>query len=355
MMKRDEIRSDFFTGKKEKKDRTQTTTHPRGCKQMDRKKRPSETLEVLGKRAAKFVKAQDSRLSDGDEQKIMHRPHDFEVQQVELALENAELERKVSERTAELTLAVAALENEIEDRRQTEAALRKSQRQLRELSRQILDAQENERKLIAQNIHDSISGSLAAIKLAVEEKIDSMGPKPAIEASWLETIISYLDETIKESRRISAHLRPSLLDDLGLLPTVSWFCREFEQLHASIQIEQQLDVAEAEIPEMVKVIVYRVLQESMNNVAKHSGATRVRLQLVKTGNRIEFCVADNGCGFDSAEKFTSSVALTGYGLSGMRDRTLLGDGKFEISSEKGKGTKVHISLPFSADVGGGWR
>jgi len=292
-------------------------------------------------------------LSDDDKQNIMHRPHEVEAQHVELALQNEELERKVSERTAELTLAVAALENEIEDRRQTEAALRKSQRQLRELSRQILDAQENERKLIAQEIHDSIGGSLAAIKFALEEKLESMGQNPSPEVISLEKIISQVDETIKESRRISAHLRPSLLDDLGLLPTVSWFCREFEQVHANIQIEQQLDVAEDEIPEMVKVIVYRVLQESMNNVAKHSGATRVRLQLAKTYNRIEFCVADNGCGFDSAEKFTSSTALTGYGLSGMRDRTVLGDGKFEIASEKGKGTKVHVSLPCSADVSGG--
>jgi len=287
---------------------------------------------------------QDMKLSAGDEQDIMCRAHEPEAKHVELVDQNMELERKVRERTAELTMTIAALEDEIENRRQTEVELQKSQEKLRDLSRQILRAQENERKLIAQNIHDSISGSLAAIKLAVEEKINSKGSKPAIEVSWLETIISYLDETIKESRRISAQLRPSMLDDLGLLPTISWFCREFEQMHSNMQIERELDVAEEEIPEMVKTIVYRVLQESMNNIAKHSGATQVLLQLVKNDSRIEFRVADNGCGFDADKISEGSNALSGYGLSGMQDRTELGDGTLEISSEKGRGTTVRVSF-----------
>ena len=294
---------------------------------------------------------QDMKLSEGDEQDIRRRAHEPQTKHVELAHQNMELERKVRERTAELTMTIAALEDEIETRRQTEAALQKSREKMRDLSRQILRAQENERKLIAQNIHDSISGSLAAIKLALEEKINSKGSKPAIEVSWLETIIAYLDETIKESRRISAQLRPSMLDDLGLQPTISWFCREFEQMHSNIQIERELDVAEEEIPETVKAIVYRVLQESMNNIAKHSGATQVLLQLARTDSRIEFSVADNGCGFDADKVFEGSNALSGYGLSGMQDRTVFGDGAFEISSEIGKGTTVRVSLPCSSDAG----
>ena len=90
-----------------------------------------------------------------------------------------ELEHKVQERTVELALTIQALQNEIEDHRLTEAALRRSQEQLRDLSRKILDAQENERRMVAQEIHDSIGGSLAAIKFALEEKIDSMGQNPS--------------------------------------------------------------------------------------------------------------------------------------------------------------------------------
>jgi signal transduction histidine kinase len=317
---------------------------------MDWKKRPSKSVEALGKGTEDLIMNQDMKLSEGDEQDIMRRAHEPETKHVELAHKNMELEHKVRQRTAELTMTIAALENEIETRRQTEVALHKSREKLRDLSRQILRAQENERKLIAQNIHDSISGSLAAIKLVLEEKINSIGPKSAIEVNWLETIIAYLDETIKESRRISAQLRPSMLDDLGLLPTISWLCREFEQLHSNIQIERQLDIAEEEIPETVKAIVYRVLQEAMNNIAKHSGATQVLLQLAKNDSRIEFKVADNGCGFDTDKIFGESNALSGYGLSGMRDRTELGDGTFGISSEKGRGTTVRVSLHCSPDA-----
>lgn len=234
---------------------------------------------------------------------------------------------------------------DITERKQAEEEVKRTGQQMRELSRKILDAQENERKLVAQEIHDSIGGSLAAIKFALEEKLDSMGQNPSPEVISLERIISQVDETINESRRISARLRPSLLDDIGLLATISWFCREFEKVHPEMQIEQQLGVAEDEVPEMLKTVIYRVLQEAMNNAVKHSDANRIRLQLDKQDNRIEFSVADNGCGFDPEEKFTESTVTSGFGLSGMRDRTMLCDGKFEVASKKGKGTTVHISLP----------
>jgi len=274
--------------------------------------------------------------------------HDRSRREAKAALKKAkdELEQKVRERTAELAMTIQALQNEIEERRQTEAALRRSQEQLRKLSRTILDAQENERKLVAQEIHDSISGSLAAVKFALEEKLDSMGQNPSPDVISLEKIVSQVDATIKECRRVSAHLRPSLLDELGLLPTLKWHCREFENLHPDLHIEQQLDAAEDDIPEKLKVVIYRVLQEALNNVAKHSGASRVRLLLEKQDRRIEFTIADNGSGFDPEKKIAESTITGGFGISGMRDRTLLCDGKFEITSEKGKGTKVHISLPY---------
>jgi signal transduction histidine kinase len=256
-----------------------------------------------------------------------------------------ELEQTVRERTAELTVTIQALENEIVEHRQAETALRKSQVQLRELSRQILEAQENERRMVAQEIHDSIGGSLAAIKFALEEKLEYMEKNPQTEVISLEKIVSYVDTTIKETRRISAHLRPSLLDDIGLLATISWFCRDFEKLHPEMQIDQQLNVTENDIPEMLKVIVYRVMQEALNNVGKHSEATQVRLQLDKRDNHLQLRIRDNGRGFDPAGKSSGSTVSGGFGLSGMRDRTSLCDGEFEIASEKGKGTTVRISLP----------
>ena len=234
---------------------------------------------------------------------------------------------------------------DITERKQAEEKVRQTGKQMRALSRKILDAQENERKRVAHEIHDSISGSLAAIKFALEEKLESMGHSPSSKGISLEKIISYVDQAISESRRISVNLRPSLLDDLGLLATISWFCREFEKMHPDLKIVQQMELVEDQIPEMVKVVIYRILQEAMNNVAKHSDATRVRLHLAKNGKQIEFSVTDNGRGFDPEEKFLESTTISGFGLSGMRDRTTLCDGRFEIASKKGEGTTVHISLP----------
>jgi signal transduction histidine kinase len=262
------------------------------------------------------------------------------------------LEQIIQERTAELTITIQALENEITEHRQTEIALREYQVQLSELSRKILEAQENERKKVSQEIHDSIGGSLAAIKFALEEKLESMEQNSQSNVISLEKIVTYVDETIKETRRISAHLRPSLLDDIGLLATISWFCREFEKLHPEMQIEQQLNVAENMVPEKLKIVVYRVLQEALNNIGKHSEATRVRLELNKRDNRIELTVADNGCGFDPGEKLSDATVASGLGLSGMQDRTTLCDGKFEIVSEKKKGTTLRISLPCDAESSG---
>jgi signal transduction histidine kinase len=124
-------------------------------------------------------------------------------------------------------------------------------------------------------------------------------------------------------------------------------------VYPDIQIEQQLNVSEDEIPEILKVVIYRILQEAMNNIAKHSDATRVHLQLDKRDNRIEFSVADNGCGFDPEEKSSESTVASGFGLSAMRDRTMLCDGRFEIISREAKGTTVHISLPCSSELTGG--
>lgn len=283
---------------------------------------------------------------------MQRHANDKARREAETALQkaHAELELKVRERTADLAMTIQALELEIEEHRQTELALQKSQAQLRRLSHKILDAQENERKLIAQEIHDSISGSLAAVKLVMEQKLTAMGQLPAKNAISLENIIAHIEEIIKESRRISAHLRPSLLDDGGLLATIGWFARECEQLHLNLIIEQQLDVAEDQIPEMLKVVIYRVLQEAMNNVIKHSEATRVRLQLSPFENCLELTVADNGCGFDPREKKPSDPsAASGFGLTGIEDRVQLCKGKFEIASEKGKGTTLRVLLPCGPD------
>jgi signal transduction histidine kinase len=133
-------------------------------------------------------------------------------------------------------------------------------------------------------------------------------------------------------------LRPSLLEDLGLLPTIGWLCREFGEAHSAISIDRKINIEEREIPSSLKLVIFRILQEALHNVAKHSQASLVYLSLNKAGEKIELIIADNGQGFNVKE-----TPRHGLGLLSMRERTEFSRGSFSIESAKGKGTILRIT------------
>lgn len=234
------------------------------------------------------------------------------------------------------------------DHSETLAALRESEHQLRVLSAKLLEAQENERKIIARELHDSIGASLTAIRYGLEEKLHHMGKGGSPpEGISLEQIISIVRDTIEEAHRISSNLRPSALDDMGLLAAIRSFCRELHEVHAEIQIETEIAVEEDEIQEPLKITMYRVLQEALNNVFKHSEADTVHVSLKKTKSSLELSIRDNGQGFDPEKMLSPGKQMGGMGLLGMKERTELSNGTFEIVSGKGKGTVIKAGWPLS--------
>ena len=234
---------------------------------------------------------------------------------------------------------------DITERKRTEEALTESEKRLRSLSSQLLVAQEKERKLIAQEIHDSIGASLAATKFKVEDVITKIGENRPETRAALGSILPMLQEVIQEARRIQMALRPSILDDLGILATISWFCREFESIHSHINIRQEINIEESKVPDSLKTVIYRVLQEAMNNIAKHSKADRINLLLRKMDGAIELGIEDNGEGFDPEEALARIGTNRGFGLSSMRERTELSGGSFSIKSSKGAGTVIKAMWP----------
>jgi signal transduction histidine kinase len=148
-----------------------------------------------------------------------------------------------------------------------------------------------------------------------------------------------VQNSIEEVRRISSDLWPSTLDDLGLLLTVNWFCRNFQSIYSAIQVEKKVQIQENEVPAPLKTVIYRVLQEAMNNVAKYSQTAEVQLSLQKVDSRIELTVKDFGIGFDM------QGSPRGLGLASMKERTELSGGTFHISSKPGEGTVVRASWP----------
>jgi signal transduction histidine kinase len=214
--------------------------------------------------------------------------------------------------------------------------------ELRFLYSRILTAQEEERKRIAREIHDSISSSLSAVKYGLESHL-----KKIRKDAPLESLITATRIAIEESRRIMADLRPGILDDLGIIATISWVCREFEKIYSAIQIRKEIEVEEEEMPEPLKIVIFRILQEALNNIAKYSKANLVLVSLKKNGRRLELTIEDNGIGFNMEEMLARERSKKGLGLESMRERAEYTSGSFDIESGHGRGTTVRASWPLS--------
>jgi PAS domain S-box-containing protein len=236
--------------------------------------------------------------------------------------------------------------------KQIEEELRLSEARLRLLSSQVLLAQETERKRIAKELHDGIGQYLSAIKYRVEHALVRKGPPQGQETEFLKDMIPVIQEAIEEIRRICMDLRPSILDDLGILATLSWFCREFQKTYTHIRIEQDISAGEEQIPGPLKIIIFRITQEALNNIAKHSRAGHVRLGLGLDEERLLLEIQDNGRGFQVEEATDGKAEGRGMGLAGMKERTELSGGEFQIRSNQGRGTLIRAAWPLiNADAG----
>jgi PAS domain S-box-containing protein len=246
----------------------------------------------------------------------------------ELRKSRDELEVRVQERTAELT---------------------QSKKQLRILASQILTAQEDERKRIALEVHDVLGSSLSAIKFKAEEALQRLpqnGTLNILISKPLEALIPLVHDTIEEARRIQVNLRPPLLDDLGIVTTLSWFCRRFETIYSNVKVEQAITIREEEVADHLKIILFRITQEAMNNIGKYAKADSVYLGLQKIDNSaIELCIKDNGEGFDPESLSSRERSKKGLGLSSMKERVESSGGSFSIESAKGKGTVMRAVWP----------
>ncbi len=250
------------------------------------------------------------------------------------------LERRVKERTAELASANERLERDIRDRKAAEKKLGQSEMKLREISIQLMSTQETERKRIAGELHDSVAGYLGAIKFKLESILDQYDLHE--EASRdISGVVEMIQQAVEEIRRIMSDLRPSMLDDLGIAPSLQWFCREFQKTYTDVAVELRTGIVETRIPDTLKITIFRICQEALNNAAKHSRATRLCLGLEEKDHTLTLAIRDNGQGFDSR------AVRRGLGLSTMRERAEVAGGDFSITSAKGKGTDIQCHWTLS--------
>ena len=228
--------------------------------------------------------------------------------------------------------------------RQTEAALRerteelsKSQERLQQLASQLLLAQERERKRVAVELHDGLMSELAATKYLLEAKLMLLERGKQVDSGEMRRIAEILSGAIKEARRLMNNLHPSILDELGLTAAVSWLSGEYQQSYPHIVVEKEIAVPEEDISASVKFVIYRVLQESLNNFARHGNGDRVKLSLSKSGRTFGLVIRDNGQGFEVER------VQKGLGLESMRERVELSGGEFRIESVIGRGTVIRAT------------
>jgi two-component system sensor histidine kinase DegS len=218
------------------------------------------------------------------------------------------------------------------------------------LGLKIIMAQEEERKRIARDIHDGPAQTLAHLVLRSEiaermlEKRDL-----SLAQAELTDLKNQARSGLEEIRKVIFHLRPMALDDLGLTPTLRKYVQDFED-KSNIQTHFELVGKEIRLPSAMEVGIFRLVQEALANVMKHSSATNVSITLAYQRNMVKICVSDNGIGFDAAQLESAHKDGTHYGLIGMKERVKLLEGRMEIRSVINGGTRIEITIPTRADA-----
>ena len=225
------------------------------------------------------------------------------------------------------------------------SAQKRAEHTMRALSSRLVDRQESERKFVAQELHDGIGGKLTAIKYSIEKIVNELHRKKDPLEAPLKDILSIVHDTIDETQRIYRNLHPAILDDLGLNAALGSLCREFMEVYNTITIETYFEVPENWVQDPLKILIYRILQEALNNIAKHSQADRVKVKLRLVKNNIELVIEDNGQGFDLAEVQKMDSQKRGVGLESIKERTLIFGGSLDIDSAPEEGATIRVSWP----------
>jgi PAS domain S-box-containing protein len=231
-----------------------------------------------------------------------------------------------------------AMVTDITERKQSDQKLKEYNDQLRELATHLQNIREEERIQIARDIHDELGQQLTGLKMdmyALNKKIERGNEHTSED---IKVIIDLIDETVNSVRKISANLRPSILDDLGLIPALIWHSEEVEK-RFNIKVEFTSPLTDIGLPVETATGLFRIYQETLTNAVRHANAHTITGSLVQEGNRLILEVKDDGKGMDMATNKKS------FGLLGIKERVVVLNGKYSMKSEPGKGTSLMVSVP----------
>jgi two-component system sensor histidine kinase UhpB len=248
--------------------------------------------------------------------------------------------------------ALKAAHEELEQRvGERTAALSDANTRLQVLSRRLMEIQELERRAIARDLHDEIGQALTAIKMNLrelgEQRDGSIAPAGGKQ---LCDSLQILDQVLQHIRNLALDLRPSMLDELGLVPALRWYVgKQAERAGWNLQFLAD-EVMRRPSPE-VEISCFRLTQEALTNVARHAQATAVEVRLENDSTTLDLIIRDNGIGFDPNQIRTGARAGTSVGLSGMEERVRLAGGLVQINSSPAAGTEIRASFPLHSGHG----
>ncbi|MGN6317556.1 sensor histidine kinase [Trinickia sp.] len=254
----------------------------------------------------------------------------------------AQLEARVAARTAALAESNRDLMREVAERKRAEAALVLSQTELREVAAIGSSAREQEMRRISRELHDELAQTLATLRIEADRLRESIAGQ-LVDNGMERRLVgmrSLLDDAVASTRRIASDLRPLVLDDLGFVAATQWLVQSFMQ-RSGIECELTVEPADLELDEPYATATFRILQESLTNVARHAHASHVAVGVRREPDRVVLKVRDDGVGFDPARPRKPGS----FGLAGLRERAYLVEGELSIESAPGRGTTIEVHIP----------
>jgi PAS domain S-box-containing protein len=288
-------------------------------------------------------------MLDRDSRKALRAEMDRALSRQETGAVVAGRLKRPDGQTREVEIALAALPdhghrtvqmvvNDVTERRREASELERSRRSLRDLSANVVEAREEERRRIARELHDELGQRLTALKIDLAGLVSAA--KWASDDERVAGMQAMLDDTLASVRRIASDLRPLMLDDLGPAAAIEWLARDASQ-RMGIPVHARLPVTELAVDQRVAIALYRMVQEALTNVARHARARSVEVDLRIEGDRLVLTVSDDGTGLapDAMDRSGS------FGLMGLRERAHMLGGEIEIAPRPGGGTRLVARLP----------
>lgn len=240
--------------------------------------------------------------------------------------------------------------NDVTKQKEAEVEIREINKKLTSLTQNLMQIREEERLNISREIHDELGQQLTALKMditffekMIENRKNEISDSLYNESkSEIKDMLRISEETIKTIRRIATELRPGILEKLGLIDSIKWYAEDFEKIFKIKVIQKfQIENNSKRYNEKIEIAIFRILQESLTNVARHSNASEVEINLLDENEFLILIVKDNGIGMDNS----ISSEGKGIGLTGIKERAKLVNGELEMKTENGKGTEIRVKIP----------